>query len=252
MSEQLNEGEGQTSQEPSSETAPEQKEKVTFDPDQQAVIDKVALQGRENVRTERQKNADLQRDLDEARAKIPQEVRPSVIEAGDTFEEDYETKQQTREEQIRKQAVFDARGKWDAEAQQADQIATQQKQQQDFNDSVVTFRETASKFDIDQNAVALMDQTIASYGGVTPEVGQFIINDEQGMLIWQHMASNPLDIQTVNNMPLQQQGIFLADIKAKQVALHTKNQSTAPDPAENLTGSGVPPGKRGSKGATYE
>ena len=239
MSEQTNEGEHQTSDEPSSDTAPEQKEKVTFNEDQQAVSDKVALQGRDNVRSERQKTADLQRQLEEAQAKIPKETRPTVNEAGETFEEDYEANRNKRETQIRAQATFDARAEWDAEAAQTAQLAQQQTQQLAYQDSVTKFNGTAQTFGIDQNQLAVMGQTIASYGGLTPDVSSFVINDEQGMLIYQHMAANPLDIQTVNNMTPMQAGVFLESVKTKQAALNTKKTSDTPDPPDRLDGGGV-------------
>lgn len=252
MSEQLNDGEEQAILPPDPGTAPEEKEKITFSEEQQAIVDKVGHQGRENVRAERQKSADLQRQLDEATAQIPQEVRPNVVASGDIDDVDYENQRTQRESQIREQANFDTRQQVATENAQAAQIAEQQKQQQNFNDSLVRFNSSATKFDIDQAQLRTMDSIVTSYGGLSADVGGRVLNDEQGILTYKYLSEHPEDIVSVNQMSQGDAAVFLNDIKAKATVLYTKRTSNAPDPAENLSGNGVPPGKRGSKGVLIE
>lgn len=237
------------------ETAPEQKEEITFSEEQQKIIDNKIAGKAFEVREEKRKGAELQRQLDEAKANVPKEVRPDVVASGDIDDVDYETQRTQREAQIRTQAEFDARARFDAEAVQNAQQAEQQKQQQDFQDKTTKFYGTAAQFDIDQQALAVMDQTIASYGGLSPVVGEFVLGDEQGMLIYQHLSNHPEDIQTVNSMnPIAAAG-FINEIKVKQTALNTKRTSSTPDPATRIDGGGPDPdgGKYPfSAGATFE
>jgi len=248
MSEQLNDGE----QPGSGDTAPEEKEKVTFSQEQQAIIDKVAEDGRSKVIEERRKSADLERQLEESRAKIPKETRPEVPKSGDVFDDDHEERTAAREEGIRKQAKFDARQEFDADAAKDKELAGQQAEQARFNNSLKKFNDTAGKFDVDAATLNTFDTTIASHGGLRYDVGTRVVSDEQGMLIYKHFAQNPDDIYRVNGMTEGDAAVFVSEIKSKATALFTKKASETPDPAETLTGAGVPPEKRGPKNATYE
>jgi len=245
MSEQLNEGD-----KPESGTAPE--EKVTFSEEQQKTVDKIAADGREKFQSERQKAADLQKQLDEANARIPKETRPEVPKSGDVFDDDHEERTAAREEGIRKQAKFDARQEFDTQAKKDKELADQQAEQARFNDSLRKFNDTAVKFDIDAATLDSFNATIASHGGLKYAVGTRVVGDEQGMLIYKHFAQNPDDIYRVNGMTEGDAAVFVSEIKSKATALFTKKASETPDPAETLTGAGVPPEKRGPKNATYE
>jgi len=247
MSEQLNEGE-----QPESGTAPEKKEEITFSEEQQKLVDSQLAAKAFETREERRKAADLQKQLDNVKAQIPKEARPEVPKAGDVYDEDHEQQQQVREEGIRKQARFDARQEAAVETAQNQQIADQQAEQTRFSDSLRKFNDTATKFDIDAVTLQSMDATIASHGGLRFDVGTRVVNDEQGMLIYKHFFQNPDDIYRINQMNEGDAAVFVSDIRAKATALFTKKASETPDPAETLTGSGVPPDKRGPENATYE
>lgn len=249
MSEQLNEGEVEAQD---SETAPEQKEKVTFSDDQQVIVNRLTAEGRENVRTERQKTADVQRQLEEARALVPKETRPNVSNAGDIYDDNFEANQQARETQIREQAEFDTRQQVGAEQAHQAQVVEQNRQQAVFNDSITKFNGTAESFGIDSGTLQQMDGAIASHGGLRHDVGSRVLADDKGMLIYRHFSQNPDDIYTINRMSEGDAAVFVNEIKVKAVALNAKRTSSAPDPAQNLSGSGLSPTKRGSGGATFE
>ncbi len=247
MSEQSNEAE----QQPESGTAPEQKEEVTFSEEQQAVVDKIAAKGRDKTRAGQQREADLQRQLDEAQARIPKETRPNVPNAGDVYDEDFEASQVQREEAIRKAAEFDTRAQVEQENEQKAQQAVVVEQQKVFDETISEYGKRATKLGITpedvQTAMAIVNQT-----GVSEEVGNFILADENGPLITKYLSENQQDIDTLNQLDAISAGIFIGSVKEKAVALGIKQTSTTPDPAETLSGAGVPPSKRGPEGATYE
>ena len=235
-----------------SETETASEEKVTFSEEQQKLVENQLAAKAFETREERRKSVELQRQLDEVKAQIPKETRPDVGNAGDVYDEDFETKQTQREAQIREQATFDARQTFRTEQAQDEQQAEAQRQQASINDSLQKFSASAADFDIDAGAFSQIDRTIGSYGGLRTDVGNRVLNDDKGMLIYQHFAQHPDDIQKVNQMDVGSAAIFVNDIRTKAVALHTKNPSNAPDPTETLKGSGAAPTKRGPGGATYE
>ncbi len=219
-----------------SDSEPEQIEKVTFDERQQAKVDELIGGKVKQTRQAERDNADLRRQLDEAKARIPVEQRPEVAADVDIYSEDDLRRHETA---IRAQARFDARTEYDADAEQNRVLDEQRRQTASFNDSLTRFRDTAANFDIDPAQMSAMDQTIGSYGGLNPAVGQFVINDDKGMLIYQHMAANPGDIAKVNGMDPMTAGVFLNDIKAQQTARNTKKVSDTPAPADRPDGGGV-------------
>lgn len=221
------------------ETAPQEEKKAEFTEEQEKSIQNRMSSKAFDVREQKRQNAVLRRELDEAKSKVPEVTRPDVQGTGDIYDEDYESQRQAREEQIRAQVEFDTRRQVGAEQAQQTQAAEFQKQQASFDEALTKFNGSAVKFDVDPAQLDVMDKTIASYGGLSPTVGQFVLNDDQGMLIYKHMASNPDDIQRVNTMDPMAAGIFLNDIKTKQAALFTKKTSGAPDPADRPEGGGV-------------
>jgi len=249
MSEQQNETE-QTTQDDSG-TAPEQKEKVVFSEEQQAVVNKIAAEGRDKTRAGQQREADLQKQLDEAQARIPKETRPNVPDVGDVYDDDHEERQTAREKAIREAAVFDTRQTIEQENNLKAQETATVKQQKAFDDTISEYSKRATKLGESPEDVQAAMTTVNQIG-VSESVGNFILADEHGPLITKYLSTHLEEIDTINSLDPISAGIFMSELKEKAVALGIKQTSTTPDPVETLNGAGVPPSKRGPKGATFE
>jgi len=240
-------------QQPEAQESAERREepKVEFSEEQQKIVDSQIAGKAFEVREEKRQKAELQRQLDEVKANIPKEARPDVPNAGDIYDEDYETNRAAREAKLVEQARFDERQTVQGEQVQQAQHADLQRQQEAFNQQVSEFGNRATKAGINPQELQTAMNTVNQYG-IRQDIGNFVIADEQGHLITKYLAENPQDIDTVNKLDGMNAGIFMNTVREKAVALYTKRTSDAPDPPDNLTGSGVPPRKRGAAGATFK
>ncbi len=83
-----------------------------------------------------------------------------------------------------------------------------------------------------------MNEQVLGSAGISAEVGQFIMSDPNGAKIADYLAKNPEQLQTINGMsPLQAAVVISNDIKVK--AMGPSNISSAPDPIESISTSGV-------------
>lgn len=233
----------------SEENQEEQPEKVVFDDKQQAKVDEIVGGSVKRFREEERKNADLQRQLNEANAKIPVEPRPDVPEMPDPLDADFEQKMSKRDKAISDASAFDAREAEAKRTQEATQHQQAQVAQQELETTVSTFKGRADGLGIKPD---VLSGAIASLNGqgMNAELGSHIMADEKGPAITVFLDQNPLVVDKMRTMTTAQAAAFIeTDVKP---ALSSKKTTSAPTPATNVEGGGAPPGERGPKGATFE
>jgi hypothetical protein len=105
---------------------------------------------------------------------------------------------------------------------------------------------------LDANDIARAGKTVVDYG-ISGDVAEFILQQEEGPLITKYLADNPLELDELRNMPPIDAALRI-NSTIKQAASALKPQaSEAPDPAETLAGRGA--GEQVSqfiKGAKFE
>lgn len=233
------------------DTAPEQKEEVEFNEEQQKVFNDGMAGKAFEVREEKRRSAELQRQLEEFKANVPKEARPDVQGTGDIYDEDYESARTAREGQIREQATFDARQAFQNEQVQQNQLVEQQKQQAAYQESLTEYGNRAAKIGITPQELQQAGTTV-SQNGLRQDVINFLIADTDGPVMTRYLSENLVDVDSVNRMNPMQAGVFMNDIREKAKALYTKTPSGAPPPADTLNGSGIVPQKRGVGGTKFE
>lgn len=227
----------------------EQENKVTFDEGQQTFVNNLIGEKVKATRTAERKAERLSIELDEARAKIPQETRPNIPELPNSFDEDFEERMKVRDEALTKAASFDSRQVVLQEQEQNFQREQQFKQQEELMTTARTYDERATSLGISKQDLEIAGKAVAS-GGLSNEIVMHILNDDKGPLITDYLAKNPLDQDTLRTMSPMQAAIHLETvIKPKAAAVRKTTQ--APDPATTVSGSGSPTQQRGPKGATY-
>lgn len=170
----------------------------------------------------------------------------------DPYADDYEAQIQAREDAIRRQAAQDAQ-KQSMQAQQtAQQEAAQQAEQERIQGLMGDYNQRVAKSGLDANEIAQAGQTVISYG-ISDEIAEFLLQDEDGPLMVKHLAANPVVLDEIRFMNPIHAAIKL-NTEIRQAASTLKPQAPgAPDPVEPLSGRGA--GEKVSqftKGATFE
>jgi hypothetical protein len=203
-------------------------------------------------RDEERRANDLERQLSELKAKqapTPQGAT-DVPELPDSWDDNYDQKMRDRDDAIRQNANAAAMQSHQAEAlakQDQERQREQIRKTQDLQDG---FSSNAKKLGIDEGKLQTAQDTVVEYG-VTPDIATAILKDNDGPLILQYLAANPLDLYDLTNGNQFQAGQKWGEIKAKSAALKP-SKTSAPAPATAVSGSGSPPRERGPKGATFE
>lgn len=213
-------------------------------------------------RTEERKRIEVERERDELKAKMQQDQLatpapeiPPIPDALELDDEEFRTKINQRDDLIRKKAEFDGQ-------QQLILQAQQQQQQADSQQQAFARQELGNKFS--QNAISSgmtgesLQQIITTLNGAglstRNDIADHLMGDDDGPIISQYLASNPVELDTLLNSTAMQAGAVYQDIRAKAVLLKPK-QSLAPDPALTLSGTGAPPAdwfKKKHPGAVIE
>ena len=238
-----------TTQEAVQETAPVE-EKVTFTDDQQKVFNNSMSEKAFEVREARRKSEDLQRQLDEAKAAIPQETQPAVPDMPDPYDENFNEQVTRRDEAIRAKERFDSNQRFTQDQSRLAGEQAQRVKNEELGRKAKTYEENAIKKGLNFDEVKAAGNVIINYG-LREDVINEMLTDADGSLMSLYMSKNPQAIDSLNNASPVTLGNVYADIKAKSSALGVR-QPTAPDPAETLRGAGVVTSDGGPDGATYE
>ena len=227
----------------------EQPEKITFNDDQQKVFNDAVGKKAFEVREQKRENEALRKQIEEANAKIPQQVRPDDPDVVDQYSENYIGDNAARDQILREQGAFENAEKFRNEqtlqAQQQQQAQAHQAQAE----SIHAYTEKATAAGIPP-AVLQNANTIVASSGLGDDVLRHIIDDDSGGQIMTYLAEHQQELLDLRALtPMQISAHIAQTIKPKATA--TGKQSLAPEPTELLQGGGAPPGKRGPAGATF-
>ena len=234
------------------ETAPaaEEPTKIEFSDDQQKVFNDMAAKKAFETREARRESEDLRRQLEETKARIPQQVAPQVPDLPDPYDDNYEEQVRKRDDAIRASVNFEAQA--NARKQQAEQAqqAANHNAQVEHNKKVSSYADRAKTLGLTSEELTAAGSTVNNFG-INPQVTSAIIEDDQGPLITKYLSENPMAIESLNTANPIMLGQVYNDIRTKASALGNK-QRNAPNPVETLKGSGIPVKDDGPAGATYE
>ena len=170
----------------------------------------------------------------------------------DPYDEDYEAKITARDEAITRKATQDAQQKNVIEQQNANQEAANKADQEHIQSLINDYDKRIVTLGLDVNTVKSAGNKVIEYG-ISGDLAEFIMQQDDGPLITQYLAENPIQVDELRNMPIAMAAIKInSDIK--QAASAMKPQaSNAPAPAETLSGRGAGEQKNPLiAGATFE
>jgi len=235
----------------SPETPQENEQKIQFSEEQQNLINDIVGKKTFKIREAERQTEELRKQLEETKAQLPRDQRPSVPDIPDPYDTDFQTKVAVRDKAIEQAAQFDARQQIQNSQMEADQARKTQAQLDTLKKSVDSYAQRAKQLGMNNEELQQAGSVVAQYG-INDDLVRHILSDSHGPLITKYLASNPIALDEIaKSDPLRAAVLISTDIKAKAVKLATKTTS-APPPTQALSGAGVPPTRRGPKGASFK
>jgi len=176
----------------------------------------------------------------------------TVPELPDVWDDDYESKIAQREEALLRKARIDFEKSQKQSQLDAQEEAKRQAEQERLKGLVEKYDKNTVKLGLDVEEINKASNAVASYG-ISGELADFIMQDDEGPLLVKYLASNPLELDELRNMsPIHAAMKINSTIRAAASTMKPK-ASNAPDPVEMISGRGA--GEKVSpliKGAKFE
>lgn len=238
------------------EVEPEKTEtSVKFDEQQQEKVNSLISKRVAKQREAEQRAAEAERQLQALQQQIPQPQIPEVPAAPNP--DDYYGDQEgflnalkERDEAITKRAEFDAVAKYNEQAAYQSAMQAKQQREAEMQKRQSSYMEKAKTFGI-SNEQMVEDAQIV--GGALPnELGEFIVDDEQGPLLASYFKNNVLELEQVQTMnPIAAAVYIERNVRPKLAG--ARKQTNAPKPV-TIEGGGKAPEMKSEflKGAKFE
>lgn len=164
---------------------------------------------------------------------VESEIKPPALPS-DQFDED--AMKQYHEDMIKytnHAAEVNARKVFESQQKQV-QESKQQAQAKEVQSAYIN---NAIKDGVDLDKLAGVEQTLNN-AGISPQLGQYIMNDPNGAKIASHLADNPALMYDVLSMDPVSAGIKIATEIKTEALSQTPKVSNAPEPIETIQGGG--------------
>ena len=206
---------------------------------------------------EQERRADA---LDKENVELKEKLAATEAEKGDIvippipdpFDEDYESKIALRDDAIMQKAAQDAKQQSVIEQQDATNEAAKKVDQERSENLVKGFDARIVTLGLEPETIRNAVNTVVEYG-ISKDVGEYILEHEDGPLITQYLAEHPIELDELRNLPPIMAAMKInSDIKLA-ASVNKPQASNAPDPTEVLSGRGA--GELESpllKGATFD
>ena len=237
-------------------TATEDKQDKSEDGDIEArtrkAINKQHAKYREEER-KRIKAEDKAKELEDKLTAIESaKVETDIPPLPDPYDDDFEAKVKARDEAIKRKATEDAQKSIVTQQQNAQEEDAKKADQKRVDNLITNYTSRISTLGLSAEAVRVAGDKVVEYG-ISSDLAEFILKQEDGPLITQYLSENPIELDNLRNMTVID-GAMRINSDIRNAASSLKPQaSTAPDPAETLSGRGA--GEQVHpllKGATFE
>ena len=225
-----------TMEEATPDSSPEQEEK----PEQKTDGVQKRINELTAKRYEEQRKAEgLQAELDALRAEKPKEVITTPSNAPQLPDDQYDQEAMKAYHNdmltyTQETATLAAQKTFD-DNQKAGAVAQQQTEMQKV---VSTYAANAVRDGVDMDKLRAAEQVI-NQSGISPELGQFIMNDSNGGKIVEYLHDNPSVLHEVLSIdPISAGHKILTEIKPRALST-TPKVSNAPEPVPDIKGGGA-------------
>lgn len=136
----------------------------------------------------------------------------------------------------RKVAAEEARNYYNSTNEQQKKAESEKSSRESQTQLVNQYAERGLKSGLTIEQMQLNENVIVQHG-INPDVGMFIMGDEQGALIANHLANNPESLDKLNSMSATQAAVYIHNTIKPSVAA-PRTVTAAPDPIESINGGG--------------
>lgn len=230
----------------------EKPKKVSFTPEQQEVVNGIIGKKTKQQRDAERRALQLENELAELRAKVPQAQRPEIPPMPNVYDDDFEAKVAQRDNAIRAAAAFDAEVLMNQRREAEATAKLQQERQQQFVQTVETYSGRAKDLGINAEELKAAGQAIGQ--SVPPQLAKYILEDEIGPAITMFLSKNPVILENLQDMDPMRAAVYLeTKIKARVVALQgQRKQRRTPPPPRTLGRGSTSSGTRRANGVRFE
>lgn len=250
------ETEGQETDSESSPDTEEVQEKQTeplFNEEQQKVFNEQIYKERGKRRASERELEALNNKIKNLEQQIPKEQRPAVPKEPDPFalsEADFQQQARLRDEAIARQAAYDTQQRIREQERQRVYQEQQNKEQELFNDKVATYTQRSVQLGISTEELQAAGNAVQH--GMSPEVINYILEDDLGPVITKYLSQNFTELDNLRAMsPTQAAARIATHVRGKASALKPK-VNAAPDPVNTPERAGKAPSAKAPKGAIFE
>lgn len=205
----------------------------------------------EKMQAERERDQ-ARLELEQIRAENYKNEAVEIPAVPDPFDDDYEQKLAARDEAIKTAHERDVLER-NFYTQQEDKVKQAQYQkQQELSDVMVKCHNNAKKHGISSDDLNFAANQVAN-GGISGEIAENLIRDDDSALLLQHLATNPIDVENIRTLQPYQAAMYIErNVRGKLVR---PKVTGAKEPARSIRGNGGDMDKAKypmSAGATFE
>lgn len=192
-------------------------------------------------------------ELEEKLGKLDAEPADVIIPPlPDPYDEDFTEKMEARDAALVQKTQQDATKQSAQAGKEAQRVEAEQANQTRIDNLVTGYDENATKLGLNIDAIKAAGAKVVEYG-ISGELAEFILADEDGPLITQYLADNPIELDKFNTMSPINAALRINSVIRQAASKRKPQVSAAPDPTEVLSGNGAPPKESPFlAGATFE
>ena len=241
-------------QDPDSAPDTEEAQAGKFTEAQQKIVDDAIGKKVFKLREKEREADSLKKQLNDLKAKIPEEPKPVVPPPPDPFslsDDEYKRNLALRDEALRQESAYNAKMQADMQLRLDKEKEAEKHQQQALQEKVEVYSQRATRLGIKPEELQAAGNTVATWG-IDDSVVNFILDLDQGPLVTTYLSKNLTELEALRDMRPMEAAVHInSKLLAKAEAFKPKVK-TAPPPVEQPQSSGTPSRNKGPKGATFE
>lgn len=193
-------------------------------------------------REEERKRIEIEKEAKALREKLEafeaEKAKVTIPDYPDPYDDDYDERLKAREEAIKRQAIQEAKEQSLHEQRKAQEDAAKKAEQERFDSVVAGYSSRVTALGLSPDEIRAAGEKVVSYG-IDSQLAEHILKQEDGPLITKYLADNPIVLDELRHMTAIDAAMKINSDIRKVASVNKPQASTAPDPAETLTGRGA-------------
>lgn len=205
---------------------------------QQDSVQKAINKQHAKYREEERKRLAAESELTKLKNEIAENSKtsePIVPQMPDQFDDNFDELMAERERRFRERVEYDLRQKLEDEKAQRGKDKLQAKKNDELLSRVSNYSDRALQQGITKEELQSIGSTLQQ-AGISEDLANFILDDNQGPLLGRYLADNPLELDELRHMPTAQAVIKLHSEVRGNISTSNNNITAAPDPVKGVSG----------------